>query len=464
MKKVLVLLAMFYLLIPFAAQANTSLSKFSSDGIDLSKVTLNEKLDHFKISKGKNSKVSIKINQNQVKEKASNVFVDRSPANDIKKSNKEPHRSLMAETNSNDSPDNATVISIGNVYSDIITQENEQKWYVFENDEPGKLTVILQTVQSSSVDYDLHLFKLNEETMTLEEQITSSYGPGINEQLSRIADPGIYFICINSFQGYDANTPFYFLINYSETYDSKEPDDNIWQAPVYTDEIFQNQTLDNYYDVDWFVFQVSSNKTLAVNLTDPSNPDLNTGYQLDIFDQNLNPLASLSSNTHYSVTFQPGVYLLRVVHGSSYNPQQEYTLNITREVARAVISKVDSDPNVAGYVNYGYGYKWRIEHYAVFHGQLLDNNGSPVPHADVLVAIETRLNNKIYTETGLTDDNGNFSISISNIQEAIGEYSWYGPVSIHYYDIIPLVILSNGKTIECNENSLYHFAYSIYHG
>lgn len=49
-----------------------------------------------------------------------------------------------------------------------LTEDGQQKWHHFTNETSGKLTVILQTVQSSSVDDDLHLFKLNEDTITFD--------------------------------------------------------------------------------------------------------------------------------------------------------------------------------------------------------------------------------------------------------------------------------------------------------
>ncbi|MCM3763141.1 hypothetical protein M3212_20700 [Alkalihalobacillus oceani] len=72
----------------------------------------------------------------------------------------------------------------------------------------------MQTVASQNVDYDLHLFKLNESTMMLEEQLSSTYGPALDEQIARISDEGIYFIAIQSWQGFDINNPFAFIVQH----------------------------------------------------------------------------------------------------------------------------------------------------------------------------------------------------------------------------------------------------------
>ncbi|SDK34659.1 hypothetical protein [Sediminibacillus albus] len=363
---------------------------------------------------------------------------------------------------SNDSPNTAALIEIGSVYSDYITEEGQQKWYRFENTDAGKLTVILQTVQSANVDYDLHLFKLNEETMTLEEEIISSYGSAKNEQLSKLSEGGVYYIAVNSAAGFDSESPFTFTVRHSPSFDQSEPDDNIWQAPAYLNNVYESQTLDNSFDMDWVLLELDEEKTLTVNLDNPATGN----YQLDIFDPALNSLAGLEDNKNYSIVFPKGVYLLRVQSTSGdYDAEQSYTLDIREragEAKDAVISNIDTDDNVEGYLNYGYGNKWRIEHFMNVRGQLFDENGLSVPNTNVEVRIATVLNDRVYIESGTTDRNGNFEIEFPNIQEAVGEYGFNNNVSYHYFDIIPIVVLSNGKVVDSNEDSLYHFAYSVY--
>ncbi|WP_079710782.1 hypothetical protein [Paraliobacillus ryukyuensis] len=375
------------------------------------------------------------------------------------------HRMITSSVTSqatNDSPNTPAIIEIGQVYTDKITEEGQQKWYRFEHNNSGKLTVIMQTVQSASIDYDLHLFKLNEETMTLEEEVISSYDSEKNEQLSKISEGGIYYIAVNSVTGSEPNLPFTFLVQQSTSYDQKEPDDNIYQAPAYLNHIYESQTIDNSYDLDWFILQVDQEKTLTVNLDNPSSAD----YQLDIFDLELNGLAGLEDNEKYSISFPPGTYLLRVQSTSlDYDANQSYTLDIKEQAGEATsaeILNINTDGNVEGYMNYGYGYKWRIDGFMEVEGKAVDENGTPVPNTNIEVRIITVLNNRAYIEPGLTDRKGNFKIKIPKIQEAVGNYSYTTYSSYHYFDIIPFDIMSNGKVLDSNENSLYHFAYSTY--
>ncbi|WP_121641321.1 carboxypeptidase-like regulatory domain-containing protein [Virgibacillus sp. Bac330] len=424
----------------------------ASETLDFSKVQLQNSLEKNTIINFESPEEMIKIqgNTRSVLEKSVGV----------KKNEVKPTK--VSDQATNDSPNNAAAIDIGGVYKDYITEEGQQKWYRFENSMAGKLTVVMQTVQSTSIDYDLHLFKLNEETMTLEEVATSSYGGGKNEQLSKLTEGGIYYIAVNSVSGADPNSPFALLVQHSPSHDQNEPDDNIYQASAYLNNIYLRQTIDNGYDMDWIIFQVDEEKTFTVNLNNPSSAN----YQLDIFDPELNALAGLGDNTNYSIVFPAGTYLLRVQSTSlEHDADQKYTLDIrekAKEGTSVVISNIGTDDNVEGYIDYGYGYKYRIKNFINVKGQLFDENGITVPNANVEARIVAVRNDKVYMESSTTDRNGNFIIEIPSIQEAAGKYAYTAPASHHYFDIIPIVFLSNGNVLDSNENSLYHFAYSTY--
>ncbi|QPA31115.1 carboxypeptidase-like regulatory domain-containing protein [Thermaerobacillus caldiproteolyticus] len=451
MKKIIVSLLVVFLLplIGIFSSAN------ASENTDMSKVTFNGSLEKKNQKKDyKNPEGNIKVLENKTRPVLKKNLAAAKSNNSVS--------SNAAIQALNDSPNNAAGIEIGNIYTDYITKDGQQKWYHFTNETSGKLTVILQTVQSSSVDYDLHLFKLNEDTMTLDEVANSTYNAGLNEQLSLIGEEGTYYMVVNSVSGSDPDSPFAFLVERSSSYDQYEPDDNIYQASAYMNNIYQNKTIDNSYDMDWVILQVDTEKTLTVNLNNPTSID----YQLDIFDLSLNPLAGLEDNTNYSIVFPAGTYLLRVQSRSwDFDPNQEYTLDIREKAGKAtsvVVSNIDTNDNVEGYINYGYGYKWRIQNFMNIEGQLLDENGLSVPYANVEARITTALNNEVYYASSTTDRNGYFTISFTSIPPAVGNFSYANYASYHYFDIIPLVFLSNGQILNSNEDSLYHFAYSIY--
>ncbi|MDN9011007.1 peptidase [Brevibacillus laterosporus] len=355
---------------------------------------------------------------------------------------------------------NAKPIAIDSIHSGTINKEGEIRWYAFYNAKPGKLTVFLQTVRSTDVNYDLHLFKLNEQTMKLEEETISSYQAGKNEQVARIAPEGYYYIAVNSVKGFDTANTFALVVKHSTTYDKSEPDDNAWLAQEKDSTTFTNtQTIDNPFDEDWSYFHVLEPKSLSVTL---QNQIPGTVYRADILDAAANVLLNLDQNKQYLVTFPKGDYFIRVLSSSGYSDSQPYTLSVKDQsvASSVVISSINSDGGVEGLVDYPQGKKWRIKNNITVHGKAYDANGYPAYNVPITVYVVTRLNNTVYS--GTADANGNFSIAVNGIGPAIGQNTHYLYSFIHYYDVIPLVVASGSTKLSSNVDSVYHFAYSLY--
>ncbi|WP_051287414.1 Ig-like domain-containing protein [Paenibacillus taiwanensis] len=366
----------------------------------------------------------------------------------------------------NDNPNTAIPVVTAAVYSDLISEANGQRWYTFQTTTPGKVTVYLQTVQNAAVDYNLHLFRLDTTTYSLVEQETSSYGPQTNEQISRIAPAGIYYVAVNAQTGFDATNPYLFTIQESPVYDSAEPDDNVWRAKPLTDSFnLQQQTIDNVFDEDWVKLTVTAAKSFRINFT---NSAPNTNYQVQLFNQNLQSLGTINQNSDVLGSFAQGTYYVRVLSLSSYNAAIPYKLTFTEfkaptQVEITYVSTI-SDINAGQRINYGEGYKWRFKDSITITGIAKDASGAPAFNAPITVAFLTKLNNKVYQAQTTTSANGIFSVTISGVQPAIGQYSSHVTVSRHYYDIVPLQVYYNGAALSANDTSLYHFAYSIWTG
>ncbi|MED1787740.1 peptidase [Brevibacillus laterosporus] len=372
-------------------------------------------------------------------------------------------KSATAEAEAeNTDASNAKPITIDSIHSGTINKEGEIRWYAFYNTKPGKLTVFLQTVRSTDVNYDLHFFKLNEDTMKLEEEIISSYQAGKNEQVARIAPEGYYYIAVNSVQGFDTANTFALVVKHSTTYDTSEPDDNAWLAHEKESTTFTNtQTIDNPFDEDWSYFHVLEPKSISVTL---NNQIPGTVYRADILDAAANVLASLDQNKQYLINFPKGDYFVRVLSSSGYSDSQTYTLSVKDQsvASSVVISSINSDGGVEGLVDYSQGKKWRIKNNITVHGKTFDANGYPAYNVPITVYVVTRLNNTVYSGTGTADANGNFSIAVNGIGPAIGQNTHYLYSFIHYYDVIPLVVASGSTKLNSNVDSVYHFAYSLY--
>ncbi|WP_139488518.1 peptidase [Brevibacillus dissolubilis] len=368
---------------------------------------------------------------------------------------------ITIDADDNNTPAMATYFQKDTVVTDVITEEGGEQWFFFRNDQAGKVTVYMDTVDSTTVDYDLHMFKYNETTGALEEQVSSVYLAGQNENLSKIATPGYYFIAVNSASGFDAANPFAFIVKHSSQYDAAEPDDNAYYAKAKSDKFSVSQTIDNDFDEDWIKYNVTTATNFAVQLTNNGSG----AYRTDILDTNLNVLATLNQNTRYNIGFPQGTFFIRVISTTSVSPTQVYTLSSAQTTvpSQISVSRISSDGGVEGYINYGYGSMWRIYRNITVTGQAKTASGTPAYNAPVTIRIIARLNNTVHLGTAITDSYGNFSIPISNITPARGDYSFYASASTHYYDIIPIDGYYGNTRLSMNVSSLYHFAYSMYH-
>lgn len=372
-----------------------------------------------------------------------------------------PQNSLTAQ-GTNNTPDTAIPISLNAVNGSTLTATGEQNWYYVYVPDAGKLTVYMQTVASSSVDYDLHLYRLNLNTGYLENQLDSTYGPGTNEQIATLSQEGYYFICINSYQGFDANNPYAFIATQSYGVDAAEPDDNIWQARSKSGDFTVNQTLDNPFDADWIKYTVPKNTLYQFTF---NNVPSASNYRLDVFNSSLSYLGSVFKNTTPNVTLGAGTYYFRVATLDTVDPTANYKLQV-RKLASAEapasisVSSIASTSGYDGYINYGYGYFWRVKGFMTVNGVVKDQYGEAVGNAPLTMAIQPAIQSQPIVVNSSADTNGTFALTAS-LPPGVGAYSYYAAASTHYYDIIPMAIAtSNNVTYSTN---LYHFAYSIYH-
>jgi hypothetical protein len=180
----------------------------------------------------------------------------------------------------------------------------------------------------------------------------------------------------------------------------------------------------------------------------------------------LQSMGGLSANTAGKLAFSQGkTYYFHVVSTGTVVPTANYHLQVSRQSATISLNTINSDPNISGYVNYDNGpsmYKWRVQHWMTVNGSMRDADGQAIVGMPITLLVNERLGQQ--SANGVTDAGGNFSINLSNMNSAVGDYSWYGPVSTHYYDIIPMGLgspISNSN--ETYVTTLYHYAYSIYH-
>ncbi|MFD1886072.1 carboxypeptidase regulatory-like domain-containing protein [Paenibacillus wenxiniae] len=388
------------------------------------------------------------------------------PAQNIPLSNRSAARSLAAVTatdstyGSNTSPDTAELISANTTIPGYIDQQGGARWYYINVTSSLKLTAFLST-GTSNVDYDLTLYRLNPTTSTLEQVSYSAKGAGQYELLSHLATSGYYFISVTSYQGADTTNPFTLFTTLSDSYDQNEPDDNPFFAKDRgTAPFISQQNIDNLLDEDWTKITLNAQSKVNLRL---NNTSANGSYVIQLWNANLQNLGSLTQNTDGQITLPAGSYYIQVYAPSTFDISTPYTLSVNYQsaaITRVAISEITSDRGVQGFIDYGYGKKWRIGYNIVVKGRAFDATGNPIGNGIVTVGVQTRVGNKTVVVNGNTDSLGYFSIPM-DIGPAAGQYTYRGPVSTHYFDIIPIVFLSNNKQLNADINSLYHYAYSI---
>jgi len=357
----------------------------------------------------------------------------------------------------NNSPGTAAPLTLDVPIQDTIDAQGEQDWYIVYVPNAGKVTAVLDTVSNSAIDYDLHMFKYDEATGTLVNQIDSMYGPAHYEQLSTVADAGsYYFVAVDSYQGFDAVNPYTLGVMYSDLPDDQEPDDNPWQAKLQTGAFTKTGNLDNVFDEDWIKLTIAQGNRFTFNLNNPAGT---VQYRANIYNANLAAVGSVSNNGTVTYQLTAGTYYLNVATLNAVEPVTPYRLSMSAAAASISLTDVMTDSGNGGYIDYGSGYKWRVRYFATFVGQMKDINGNPAPNVPVSIQVNTpQTYQSVSTASGTTDTFGNFAVTV-NLPHARGVYTWYGYASIHYYDIASATISS---TLVQGTVPLYHYGFSTY--
>ncbi len=369
---------------------------------------------------------------------------------------------------STDQPPGAIPLTEGVPYSDFITFSGEVKWYAISITAPGKVTAFLQVPNVPGLNYDLQLYRLDSDANRLIQVVNSSFGPQINEQVSKIAEPGLYYAAVKSAAGFDSSNPFRISFSVSASYEGSEADDSPWQAYPMTPQtasatwIFGN--FDNARDIDWLRLDLDHDIGLALSyIARNSSP---ADHMLEIYDDQFVKKYTIAPGQSTNTRLNQGTYYLKLSSPTqkivSYSLGfQEVNPPVDRVATRINITDISTKPGYGGYINYGQGLKWRVKDTMSIKGNALDSTGVGVPNTEVNVEVRFILNSTVVTRTATTDAQGFFIISMA-IPTAIGQYLYDNSISYHYYDIVPMTFKNNGKALSSNQSSLYHFAYSIY--
>lgn len=211
----------------------------------------------------------------------------------------------------NDNPNDAYLITLGDSIYDSVSEELEQRWYAFSVNATTKFTAAM--VMDDTVDYDLYLFKLDEEEGTLNLVGGSAVvGNGSQELAMMKLDAGIYFIGLEAASG----TGNFLMYTYAGVNDSKEINDSTDTASSYVRNSRMTATIDSPFDYDYYKVVIETNDVLEYTFDAPSGFD----YEVIVYD------GTYFYNNITSGTYRldPGTYYFIVGSSSMDYSDSEY--------------------------------------------------------------------------------------------------------------------------------------------
>lgn len=216
---------------------------------------------------------------------------------------------------------------IGQVLMDGAT--SEENWYYFKANTNNKITALVE--QPADGDYDIILYKLEEDTGNLNPVASSGYVGSAIDRLSAVnTSEGYYFLRVLPETASTAeDSVYYFIINMVDKYDNYEPNDNPSQSKAQTgSNITLKGTIDNVFDQDWTKITAKSEKNYQIELNGVPN---GAQYTVNIYDENLNIKAALVSegNKKSYISLTAGTYYICIAsYNNQYSDSAVYTFKM----------------------------------------------------------------------------------------------------------------------------------------
>lgn len=219
-------------------------------------------------------------------------------------------------------------------YNGTMDTVNEQRWYSMVTSEKMKLSFNVDV--TASADFDLYMYKLNEQTMTLEFVTGRTFAQGEAIELYTIQDAGIYYFMLHNSLGFGD----YSLKAYGSNQDmNQEINDSLASAYLVSNiEGGFSGVIDNPKDYDCYKFVVNEYMILDVDLVSPSGANYNIMYS---DGQNFYNVSSDSN-----VVLSDGTYYFVVLSADgSYSNVAPYNVNV-RAIAnghRKLLKRTDDN-------------------------------------------------------------------------------------------------------------------------
>lgn len=223
-------------------------------------------------------------------------------------------------TTSNTEPNNAFLVTNDTVTQGIITTAGEMRWYAFILDAKSKVTIPLQMV--ATLDADLYLYHLNEETYQLElVGGSATSGLGVAEYFNNVLDAGIYYFAVG---GYEGSGNFAFAY-YESTKDvANEINDTAATATNATFGSPISGVIDNPNDIDYYKITVTTPTIIQYSISTTDN------YSL-LYAGKAGAEAAIYVVNDKSYKIMPGTYYFAVLsENGNYSSTSTYTVNFKK--------------------------------------------------------------------------------------------------------------------------------------
>ncbi len=223
---------------------------------------------------------------------------------------------------SNDNPNGAYYLPFNSPQSDNIDTEGENRWWGVISEETARISTMM-VAEDDTVDFDLYVYHLNEETSTLELVGYSIEDAGAYEIVDMVVDAGTYYIQIASHSG----TGNFALVSYLSTqYIANEINDTIEYATDLPEKGTITDTIDSPIDLDVYKFTLADTADKTFTLVCPSG----CNYKMYILKESTGTPHDVTSGAVYSLEADT-YYLVVVSADGTYSNSLPYTLTVTHE-------------------------------------------------------------------------------------------------------------------------------------
>ncbi len=226
----------------------------------------------------------------------------------------------MDEQSINTNPNNAYLVENDMKYKETMENQGEMRWYAFSVDSKSKVTILLQMVDT--LDADLYMYSLNEETYQLSLiGGSANEGMGVQEYFCDLLDTGIYYFAVGGYEGTGDFAFAFYESSFDVQYEINDSLETAMEVSLNTD---ISGVIDSPYDVDCFSITVKKPTILRYDIPTPS------GYVLGY----LGKTGTFSSAVMIDGTMievQPGTYYFGVYSkSSSYSASKSYTVHFKK--------------------------------------------------------------------------------------------------------------------------------------